>query len=112
MYKITKSKLIFNKIKNFNTLRHIYRYKTLYKIYNKIFILTYNNPIKNVNYIIDDDGYMVAEIKNTDRKTIKERIYLHLQLLRNIKNNNVEHEQTIIETESSQLNIFSNYSAL
>lgn len=112
MSNFKKSEIIANNIKKFNTIKHIYRYKTLYKIYNKIFILTYNNPIKNVKYMIDEDGFTCAEIKNTDRKTIEERIYLHLQLLRNIKNNNVEHEQTIIETESSQLNIFSNYSAL
>ena len=35
----TKSDTIHKSIQKWNTEKHIYRYKTLYKIYNKIFVL-------------------------------------------------------------------------
>ena len=44
----TKSDTIHKTIQKWNTVKHIYRYKTLYQIYNKIFVLTYDKPIKNV----------------------------------------------------------------
>ena len=104
----TKSDTIHKSIQKWNTEKHIYRYKTLYKIYNKIFVLTYDNPIKNVEYFIEDDGFMTAELKDTWNKPLKERLKLHIQLLRDIANNNVEYEKTTIINESNQATFFAN----
>ena len=104
----TKSDTIHKTIQKWNTVKHIYRYKTLYQIYNKIFVLTYDKPIKNVSYFIEDDGFMTAELKDTWNKPLKERLKLHIQLLRDIANNNVEYEKTTIINESNQETFFTN----
>ena len=51
---------------------------------------------------------MTAEIKGTWNKPLKERLKLHIQLLRDIANNNVEYENTTIINESNQATFFTN----
>ena len=88
-------------IKKWNTIKHIYRYQTLYKICSALYLLTYNNQLRCLNYYIDieKDGdktftVMYAEIEETSALSIKDRIIKHIELLRDIKNG-VELERDI-----------------
>lgn len=100
-------------IKKNNTEIHIFRYTTLYKIYNKLYLKTFTRPLANLNYYIEDDGSLFAEIKGSGKKYIKDRVLMHLDLLRKIKNNDpsLEYvENTEIKTENCQLSLFSTQS--
>lgn len=104
-----KKEIINKTIKKWNTEKHIYRYQTLYKIYSKIFLLSYKEPAEGVSYLIEEDGGVIAEINNTWEKPIKERILLHIKLLRQILNNSYKKaENTKINVESNQTSFFTN----
>ena len=106
---VDKRDFIVANIKKWNTIKHIYRYQTLYKIYNKIFILTYSKPLENVNYSIEDENCMIAEINNTCFLSLKERVELHIKLLRDIYSGNVQYaNNSYIQNENAQLSIFAN----
>lgn len=104
-----KKEIINKTIKKWNTEKHIYRYQTLYKIYSKIFLLSYKEPAEGVSYLIEEDGGVIAEINNTWEKPIKERILLHIKLLRQILNNSYKKaKNTKINVESNQTSFFTN----
>lgn len=96
---------IKQEIKTWNTIKHIYRYQTLYKLYNRLFILTYNKKLACLEYYIDDEVEMYAEIKNTEKLPIKERILLHLNLIRKIQNNDASliYENKKINSDTDSL---------
>ena len=99
-------------IKKWNTIKHIYRYQTLYKICSALYLLTYNNQLRCLNYYIDTekDGdktftVMYAEIEETSALSIKDRIIKHIELLRDIKNG-VELERDIKKIDSDCITLF------
>jgi len=99
-------------IKKWNTIKHIYRYQTLYKICSALYLLTYNNQLRCLNYYIDieKDGdktftVMYAEIEETSALSIKDRIIKHIELLRDIKNG-VELERDIKKIDSDCVTLF------
>lgn len=99
-------------IKKWNTIEHIYRYQTFYKICSALYLLTYNNQLSCLNYYIDieKDGdktftVMYAEIEETSALSIKERIIKHIELLRDIKNG-VELERDIKKIDSDCVTLF------
>lgn len=99
-------------IKKWNTIKHIYRYQTLYKICSALYLLTYNNQLRCLNYYIDieKDGdktftVMYAEIEETSALSIKDRIIKHIELLRDIKNG-VELERDIKKIDSDCITLF------
>ena len=99
-------------IKKNNTELHIFRYTTLYKIYNKLYLMTFQNPLAILDYFIEEDGSFYAGIKGSwhFKFYIKDRILLHLDLLRRIKNNDPTLEYTQkkeIKTKNAQLSLFS-----
>lgn len=88
----SKSETASKMLREWNTIPHVYRYQTLYKICEKIFNLTYDNRLINLNYYIEvepdsDKTYtvMYAEIKDTSSLSLKERVLKHIDLLRRIK---------------------------
>ena len=102
-YKFDKVK---QEIKKWNTIKHIYRYQTLYKIYNKLFMFTYNNQLACLNYYIEDDSTQLAEIENTWDKPLKERVLLHIDLLRRVKNKDTALEHDIKKIDSDIVTLF------
>ena len=87
-----KPEAIDKNIREWNTIPHVYRYQTLYKICEKIFNLTYEKRLIDLNYYIEiekdcDKTYtlMYAEIKDTSSLSLKERVLKHIDLLRRIK---------------------------
>ena len=102
-----KTDKIKENLKEWNTIKHIYRYQTLYKICEKLFLLTYNNQLACLNYYIDEekDGdkmftVMYAEIEETLNLSIKERVLKHITLLRQIKNGiQLEHDIKRVDSE-------------
>ena len=102
-----KTDKIKENLKEWNTIKHIYRYQTLYKICEKLFLLTYNNQLACLNYYIDEekDGdkmftVMYAEIEETLNLSIKERVLKHINLLRQIKNGiQLEHDIKRVDSE-------------
>lgn len=87
-----KPEAIQKNISIWNTIPHVYRYRTLYKICEKIFNLTYGKRLICLNYYIDVEKdcnltytVMYAEIKDTSSLEIKERVLKHIDLLRRIK---------------------------
>jgi hypothetical protein len=99
-------------IKKWNTIKHIYRYQTLYKICTNLYLLTFNNQLACLNYYSDteidcDKTYtvMYAEIDNTSALSIKERLLAHIKLLRDIKND-VELEHDIKKVDSDCVTLF------
>jgi hypothetical protein len=107
-----KSNKIKNDIKKWNTIKHIYRYQTFYKICSAIYLLTYENQLACLNYYsdteIDNDKVytvMYAEIEETSALSIKERVLKHIQLLRDIKNG-VEYEHDIKKIDSDCVTLF------
>ena len=95
-----KQNKIHQEIIKWNTIKHIYRYQTLYKLYNKLFILTYNHKLACLNYYIEDDGEMYAEIDETSAYSLKERVLKHIQLIRDIKNGvELEYDEKKIDSD-------------
>jgi len=103
-YKFDK---IHEHIKEWNTIPHIYRLKALYRLYNKLFLLTYENKLECLNYYVDiekegDTGkeytVMYAEIKNTGDLSIKERFKKHADLLKRV----LSQDKTLIYSENSE----------
>lgn len=85
-----KQDKIKQEIKEWNTISHIYRYQTLYKIYNKLFMLTYNNKLKCLTYYIeDDDNFMYAVNEELTALPLKERIQGHIDILRRVYNHDI-----------------------
>lgn len=108
--KFRKATLIAKQLNELNTEPHIYRYKTLYNIYNALYITTYKKPLSNLDYYIEDDGFLIAEIKGTGRLFLKERLKLHIDLLRKIKNGeNLDYAKNkiSIKDDNIQLSLFS-----
>ena len=73
-----KPNSIFKIIKELNTIPHIYRYKTLYKICSRIYLETYNNKLACLDYYIEDEKdhnktytIMYATIKNSTSKLLR-----------------------------------------
>lgn len=103
-----KSDKIKQDIQEWNTIKHIYRYQTLYKIYSKIYFLTYNNKLSCLDYFndIERDGsktYTIkyAVVKNTMALSLEKRIKLHIELLRKIKNN----DKSLKYDNNNQVNV-------
>ena len=103
----SQSDKIHEHIKEWNTIPHIYRLKTLYLLYNRLFLLTYENKLECLNYYIDmekesDTGkeytVMYAEIKDTWNLPIKERFKKHADLLKRV----VSNDTTLIYSENSE----------
>lgn len=88
----SKINLINDLIRKDNPEVHIFRYKTLYNIYNKLYLYTYTKPLANLNYYIEDDGFSVAEIKDSSKLYLPERLKLHIDLLRKVKANSPDLE--------------------
>lgn len=115
----TKKKSVFRpqndkikkNIEEWNTLKHVYRYKTLYKICSLLYLLTYNNQLACLNYYVDTETdfkktytVMYAEIELTASLPIKERVLKHIKLLRDIRNGvELEHDFKHIDCECSTL---------
>ena len=100
-------------IKEWNTIKHVYRYQTLYKICNILYLLTYNNQLSCLEYYNDVEtennkvySVMYAEIEETSALSIKERVLKHIKLLRDIKNG-VELEHDIKKIDSDNITLFS-----
>lgn len=100
-------------LKKWNTIKHIYRYQTLYKICSTLYLLTYNNQLACLNYYseieIDCDKFytiMYAEIEETSALSIKERVIKHIELLRRIKNNDITLEYDIKKIDSDCVTLF------
>ena len=101
-------------IKKWNTIKHIYRYQTFYKICSNIYLLTYNNQLECLDYYIDietdgDKTYtvMYAEIFNTSALPIKERVLEHIKLLKRIKANDIkDYERDIKKIDSDIITLF------
>lgn len=73
--------------------KHIYRYKVLQNIHSLIYGYCGINPfeqfeIKEINGLICHKEDMQAEIKDTWRLSIGERLKLHIRLLRHLKQGN------------------------
>lgn len=99
-------------IKKWNTIKHIYRYQTLYKICSSLYLLTFSNQLACLNYYSDtevdcDKVYtvMYAEIDNTSALSIKERLLAHINLLRDIKSG-IELEHDIKKVDSDCKTLF------
>lgn len=108
----SKSDKIYENLKEWNTIKHIYRYQTLYKICEKLFWLTYNNQLACLEYYIDEERdeknlytVMYACIENTSSLSLKERIQRHIDLLRQIKNG-VELEHDVKKIDSEVMTLF------
>ena len=91
---VPKNKKIKDNLLEWNTIKHVYRYQTLYKLYQKLFNLTYQKKLLCLNYYIDTElngdithTLMYAEIKNSFDLSLEERVLLHIDLLRKIQNN-------------------------
>ena len=80
-----KNDKIFENIKKENTIKHIYRYKTLYKLFAYLYFLTIEKPLSCLIYY-QDDGDFYAEIKETWQLEIKDRVLQHINLIRQIRN--------------------------
>lgn len=100
-------------IKKWNTIKHVYRYQTLYKICEKLFLLTYNNQLSCLNYYSDterdnDKNYtiMYAEIEETSALCLKERIKKHIELLRKVLSNDNTLEHDIKKIDSDCVTLF------
>lgn len=108
--KFKKATLIAKQLNELNTEPHIYRYKTLYNIYNALYITTYKKPLSCLNYYIEDDGFLIAEIKGTERLFLKERLKRHIELLRKIKSGqklDYAKGKINIKDDNIQLSLFS-----
>jgi len=92
-------------IQTYNTIPHIYRLKSLCVIYNRLFLLTFEKKLLCLNYFIEDDGEMYAEIEGTQLLSIKERVIAHIQLLRRVQNNDptLEYDEKRIDSEVMSL---------
>lgn len=92
-------------LKKENTLKHIYRFSTLYKIQSYIYFLTINNPLSCLTYYQDDNEFF-AELNNTWQLDIKERVLQHLNFIRQIRNGlsfDTSNPTFIFETETVSL---------
>lgn len=110
-----KNDKIKDNIKKWNTIKHIYRYQTLYKICSALYLLTYNNQLECLNYYIEterdcDKVYtiMYAEIYNTSALSLKERVKKHINLLKRVKNNDptLELERDVKKIDSDVVTLF------
>ena len=82
-----KPEKIKEDLKEWNTIKHVYRYQTLYKICNKLFMQTYNNKLKCLTYYVEDiDNFMYAVDESLSALSLKERILKHIELLRKVYN--------------------------
>ena len=107
-----KSDKIKKNLKKWNTIKHIYRYQTYYKICEKLFLLTYNNQLACLDYYIEEESdekrtytVMYAEIENTADLDFKERLLKHIDLLRQIKKG-VDFEYDIKKIDSEVNTLF------
>ena len=113
-----KEDKIYQNIKEWNTIPHIYRLKNLFNLYNRLFLLTYNNKLECLNYYIDNEKdsetgkeytIMYAEIKDTWNLPIKERFKQHAELLKRVMAKDItlvySDSETQIEPEG-QLSLF------
>lgn len=114
----TKPNSIYKLIKELNTIPHIYRYKTLYKICSLIYLDTCDRKLDCLDYYTEEEkdgnlthNVMYAMIKNSASKSIKERILLHIALLKRI----YSHDSTLeystdnvvnVDEETSQMKLF------
>ena len=103
---------IWENIKEWNTIEGIELYEPLYNLYSQLFMLTFNNKLKCLNYYIEEDNIkgkiitlMYAEIKETWNLSLKERYQLHQDLIDRIKNNDttLEYEDKSIEGDNPTL---------
>lgn len=110
--KYNKSLCTISVIKKDNVEPHIFRYKTLYKILNLIYLQTHSHPLSNVSYYKeteDNDIFLLAEIKGTELWYIKDRIKAHIKLLKDIKRGNCleySDKPLSVQSDTTQLSIF------
>lgn len=109
----TKTNKIKNNIKEWNTIKHIYRYQTFYKICSTLYFLTFDNQLACLDYYSETESdyektYTVkyAVVEETMALSIKERIQKHLALLRKIKNNDDTLEYDIKKIDSDNNSLF------
>ena len=115
----SKNDKIYENIKEWNTIPHIYRLKNLYELCSKLYLLTCDKKLACLNYYVDhekdnDTGkeYIIycAEIKDTWDLPIKERFKQHAKLLKRVMSNDTTliYFNSITQTEESgQLTLFS-----
>ena len=109
---VPKNKKINDNLLEWNTIKHVYRYQTLYKICQKLFNLTYQKKLFCLEYYIDSEicgnityTIMYAEIKDSSELSLKERVLLHIKLLRRIQknDNSLFYEDSEIISENNML---------
>jgi hypothetical protein len=104
-----KTEDILRAIRKNNSEIHIFRYKTLYNIYNKLYLYTYSKPLSNLNYYVEDDGFLIAEIKGSENKLLPERLKLHIDLLRKVKRHSKDLQysnSSVVTSDNSQMTLF------
>lgn len=77
-------------IEKWNTIKHVYRYQTLYKICEKLFSLTLNKKLACLSYFIEEEEnkiIMYAMDETLCNYPIEERVKKHINLLRRVYNN-------------------------
>ena len=105
-------------IREWNTIPHIYRIKSLLSLYNKLYLLTFDHKLECLNYYIDHERdsengeeyiVMSAEIKDTWSLPIKERFIMHAQLLKRVLSNDktlVYCDNVFVQADDGQLSLF------
>lgn len=100
-------------LKTWNTIKHIYRYQTFYKICSALYLLTYDNQLECLDYYseteIDNDKiYTIkyAIVEETMALSIKDRVLKHIELLRRVKNNDSTLEHDIKKIDNDYITLF------
>lgn len=95
-----KSDKIQEHIKEWNTIKHVYRYQTLYKICEELFNLTIENKIECLTYFVDVEYDEYEKIctyaidESLSNSSICERVKAHIELLRRVyrKDNTLKYD--------------------
>ena len=100
-------------LKTWNTIKHIYRYQTFYKICSALYLLTFDNQLECLDYYseteIDNDKiYTIkyAIVEETMALSIKDRVLRHIELLRRVKNNDSTLEHDIKKIDNDYATLF------
>ena len=95
-----KSDKIQEHIKEWNTIKHVYRYQTLYKICEELFNLTIENKLECLTYFVDveyDENEKICTYaidESLSNSSICERVKAHIELLRRVyrKDNTLKYD--------------------
>ena len=108
-----KNNKIKENIKKWNTIKHIYRYQTFYKICEYLFLLTYQHKLACLDYYIEEEidnnktyTIMYAYMESTANYPLKERILAHIDLIRRIKSKDTTLEYDFKKVDSEILTLF------